>query len=95
MPSDRDDPAESPDPERAPTDARPPRSGGRDADGERERKILLTIAAVAALTFLYSVLVVQQILAWFGVVIPLLVLYLLWRFVRAHERVADALESGR
>ena len=60
---------------------------------ERERNILIAIGIVAVLTFVYSVLITQSVLAWFGIVVPLLFLYLAWRFVRAHERIADALES--
>jgi Zn-dependent protease with chaperone function len=63
------------------------------SDSPRERQVLLGIVAVALVTLLYSVLIAQQILAWFGIAIPLVFLYLLWRFVRAHERVADALEE--
>lgn len=59
----------------------------------REQKILLGIGAIAIITFLYSFLIVQQILAWFGIVIPLLFVYLVWRFVRAHERIAAAVED--
>ena len=55
---------------------------------------MLGITVVAILTLLYSVLIAQQLLAWFGIVIPLLLVYLFWRFVRAHERIADALETG-
>lgn len=58
-----------------------------------ERKILYAIGIVAVLTLLYSVLITQAILAWFSIVVPLLFLYLLWRFVRAHERIARALET--
>ncbi len=58
-----------------------------------ERYVVLAIVAVAVVTLLYSLLVAQQILAWFGIVIPLVVLYLLWRFVRAHERIAATLEE--
>lgn len=60
---------------------------------QREKRILLGIGVVSILTFLYSVMIAQQILAWFGIVIPLLLLYLFWRFVQAHERIADAMES--
>lgn len=60
---------------------------------KRERQILIAIGVVALLTLLYSVLIAGVVLQWFGVVIPLLILYLVWRFVRAHERIADALES--
>lgn len=61
---------------------------------QREQRILLSIGVVAIVTFLYSFLIVQQILAWFGIVIPLLFLYLVWRFVRAHERIAAAMEDS-
>jgi Flp pilus assembly protein TadB len=63
------------------------------SDGPSERNVLLAIAVVAVVTFLYSVVVAQQILAWFAIGIPLVLLYLFWRLVRAHERVADALEE--
>jgi len=63
------------------------------SDGPSERNVLLAIAVVAVVTFLYSVVVVQQILAWFAIAIPLVLLYLFWRLVRATERVADALEE--
>lgn len=63
------------------------------SDSPRERNVLLAIVAVAAVTLVYSVLVAQQILAWFAIAIPLVLLYLFWRFVRAHERVAAALEE--
>ena len=62
------------------------------SESPRERQVVLAIVAVALVTLLYSVLIVQQVLAWFAIVIPLVFLYLLWRFVRAHERIADALE---
>jgi len=63
------------------------------SDSPRERNVLLGIVAVAAVTLVYSVLVAQQVLAWFGIAIPLVLLYLFWRFVRAHERIAAALEE--
>jgi Flp pilus assembly protein TadB len=63
------------------------------SNGPSERNVLLAIAVVAVVTFLYSVVVVQQILAWFAIAIPLVLLYLFWRLVRATERVADALEE--
>ncbi len=63
------------------------------SDSPRERNVLLAIVAVAAITLVYSVLVAQQVLAWFAIAIPLVLLYLFWRFVRAHERIAAALEE--
>lgn len=62
-------------------------------DTPRERNVLLAIVAVAAITLVYSLLIAQQVLAWFGIAIPLVLLYLFWRFVRAHERIAAALEE--
>ena len=63
------------------------------SDSPRERQVVLAVVAVALVTLLYSVLIAQQVLAWFGIAIPLVFIYLLWRFVRAHERIADALET--
>ena len=63
------------------------------SDGSSERNVLVAIVAVALVTLVYSLVIAQQILAWFGIAIPLVLLYLVWRFVRAHERIADALEE--
>jgi type II secretory pathway component PulM len=63
------------------------------SDSPRERSVVVGIVAVALITLVYSVLIAQQILAWFGIAIPLVLLYLFWRFVRAHERIAAALED--
>ncbi len=54
--------------------------------------IVWGIIAVAILTFLYSLLLLQQVLAWFSVFFPLVGLYLFWRFVRAVERIAASME---
>ncbi|WP_181684873.1 hypothetical protein [Halorhabdus salina] len=57
---------------------------------------LLAVALVAiglALTFGYSLFVNGTILLWTWFVVPIIFLYLCWRFVRAHERIADALEG--
>lgn len=54
---------------------------------------LVAIAVLAALVLLYSVLVMQRALYAVSFVLPLFLLYLVWRFVRAHERIADALEA--
>lgn len=64
----------------------------QDMAYNREQWILLSIWVTAVLSFIYFLLIAQQILAWFAVVLPLLFLYLFWRFVRAHERIADALD---
>ena len=60
----------------------------------RDEQVLVAIGVLSLALILYSVLIVQRILAGVGVVIPLVVLYLLWRFVRAVERIADAVEDG-
>ena len=58
---------------------------------ERKRAIELVAGGIAvALLFAYSVLVIGRPLAAIGLVIPLVVLYLLWRLVRATERIATA-----
>ena len=54
----------------------------------------MAIGVLSLGLILYSVLILQRLLAGVGVVIPLVVLYLLWRFVRAVERIADAVEDG-
>lgn len=59
---------------------------------DREQQILFAIGFVALLTLVYSVLIAQALLLWIVIVIGLLFLYLVWRFVRAHERIAAALE---
>lgn len=55
---------------------------------------LVVIALLGVLVLLYGVLVMQRVLYAVSLVLPLLLLYLVWRFVRAHERIADALEAG-
>lgn len=60
---------------------------------KREKNILIAIGVVAAVTLVYSIVIAQAILQWFSIVIPLLFLYLVWRFIRAHERIAAALEA--
>ena len=44
-------------------------------------------------SFAYSALIIGRPLAAIGLVIPLVVLYLLWRLARATERIADAVED--
>ena len=60
----------------------------------RDKGVLVAIGVLSLGLILYSVLILQRLLAGVGVVIPLVVLYLLWRFVRAVERIADAVEDG-
>ncbi|WP_372912547.1 hypothetical protein [Salinigranum sp.] len=69
-------------------------STGRDDehDEERDRLPLAAIVAGGIVVLLYSVLVAGQILAPIALFAWVFVVYLLWRFVRAHERLADAAE---
>ena len=60
----------------------------------RDKGVLVAIGVLSLGLILYSVLILQRLLAGVGVVILLVVLYLLWRFVRAVERIADAVEDG-
>lgn len=64
-----------------------------DSTSLSPRALALIVIAVG-ITFLYSVFVMAAPLAWVSAVFPLLGLYLLWRFVRAHERIASAMETG-
>jgi uncharacterized membrane protein len=59
-------------------------------DNER---LLVSLAVAGIVILAYSVLVAQQLLLGASVVVWLLGLYLLWRFIRAHERIAAALEA--
>ncbi|MGM0397850.1 MAG: hypothetical protein ACQEQY_02545 [Halobacteriota archaeon] len=54
---------------------------------------LLALGLVAA-GLLYSIFVMRAPLQILSVIVPLVFLYLLWRFVRAHERIAAAMESA-
>jgi phage shock protein PspC (stress-responsive transcriptional regulator) len=59
----------------------------------RDDRLLVGIIALLAVTFAYSVVVSQTILLWAATLYPLLIVYFLWRFVRAHERIATAMEA--
>lgn len=52
--------------------------------------IVLMVLVVAVI--LYGALVIQELLAAVALVAPAVALYLLWRLVRATERLADATE---
>ena len=66
------------------------------ADGpptdDRPSYELVGIVVLALLVLVYGVVVSQDALTWVGIAVPFVALYLFWRFVRAHERIADALE---
>ncbi|MFW6003807.1 MAG: glycerol ABC transporter substrate-binding protein [Halanaeroarchaeum sp.] len=53
----------------------------------------LLVVGIVIAAFLYSVLVMRAPLQIVSIVFPLVGIYLLWRFVRAHERIAAAMES--
>jgi Ca2+/Na+ antiporter len=63
-------------------------------DETNQQLVVAFLAIGIVLTFAYSLLIAGQILLWVSIVSTLLFFYLLWRFVRAHERIADALENG-
>jgi hypothetical protein len=66
----------------------------RHGSGEpQERNLLAAFAVVAVVSLAYSILISASFLPWVYSVVPLAFLYLVWRFVRAHERIADALEA--
>ena len=63
------------------------------SDGQKRAIELVAGGIAVALLFAYSVLVIGRPLVAIGLVIPLVVLYLLWRLARATERIADAVED--
>ena len=63
------------------------------SSARRDRQVLALIGVVFVFSVVYSVLIIERLLPGLGPVIPLVVLYLLWRLVRAAERIADAVES--
>lgn len=58
-----------------------------------DRRLLVAGGVFALLALAYSVVIAGQLALWFAVVPPVVFLYLVWRFVRAHERIAAALEG--
>jgi hypothetical protein len=64
------------------------------SDPTADRRLLAAGVVVALLALAYSVVIAGQVALWFAVVPPVVFLYLLWRFVRAHERIATALEAA-
>jgi hypothetical protein len=59
---------------------------------EPDRRLLIAAIVVGVLAVLYGVLVAGQILAPIALLAWVFLVYLAWRFVRAHERIADAAE---
>ena len=56
------------------------------------RTLRIGAAVFAVLLLVYSVLIAGQLLLWVGLISPFVFLYFVWRFVRAHERIAAAQE---
>jgi heme O synthase-like polyprenyltransferase len=63
-----------------------------DRNAPRDRRLQVVAVVLGVAVLLYSVLVVQQILAAVALLLWVFVVYLAWRFVRAHERLAGAAE---
>lgn len=60
---------------------------------ERNQFVRLALGVLAVLVLLYSLLIARRFLFGVSLVAWLFVVYLFWRFVRAVERIASALES--
>ncbi|QCC51034.1 hypothetical protein [Halapricum salinum] len=60
---------------------------------DRTDRVGIAIAVAAVVVLLYSAFFAAALLLGLIVVVGLVVLYLLWRFVRAAERIATALEA--
>ena len=61
-------------------------------DGRERRLKRAAVVAVSVVVVLYGVLIAGQILLPVVLILGGFVLYLGWRFVRAHERIAAATE---
>lgn len=59
---------------------------------EQKEFVRLALGGLAVFVLLYSLLVVSRFLFGVSLVAWLFVVYLFWRFVRAVERIASALE---
>jgi protein-S-isoprenylcysteine O-methyltransferase Ste14 len=66
-------------------------------DAGRSGPIVLALGLLVVLSLSYALVLGQPVLpwvvAWTGVALSAVLLYLLWRFVRAIERIASALEG--
>lgn len=75
-------------------------SGGSSDDPVRsawskvadDRSRLLALVAVVLLVVFYGVFIQQRLLVVIWLLVSGFLVYLLWRFVRAHERIAGAAE---
>jgi hypothetical protein len=68
--------------------------GRDDADATDDRRLGWAVGAFLLLTGVYSFVVAGQVLLWFFLVLNVAVLWLLWRFVVAVERIAAAQERA-
>lgn len=59
---------------------------------ETSNRTKVAVGVVLLVGLLYSVLILGQIAAFVGPLLTAVVLWLLYRFVVAHERIADAQE---
>jgi hypothetical protein len=63
------------------------------SDETADRYWKIGIVIFGTITMAYSVLIAEALLLGVVAVLVLIVLYFSWRFVRAHERIAAALED--
>lgn len=63
-------------------------------DEPRHQLVVAVVGFGIVLSFVYSIVITAEILIWLSVVSILLLFYLLWRLVRAHEQIADALDNN-
>jgi hypothetical protein len=77
-----------------PVDDADDHDGRDDADATGDRRLGWAVGAFLLLTGVYSFVVAGQILLWFFLVLNVAVLWLLWRFVVAVERIAAAQERA-
>ena len=62
------------------------------ASNNKDPYVSTAIAILSALTILYSLIIAKRPLLGMTTVLLFVILYLFWRFVRAIESIADALE---
>jgi hypothetical protein len=67
---------------------------GDPTDAADDRRLRWAAGAFLLLTGVYSLVIAGQILLWFFLVLNVAVLWLLWRFVVAVERIAAAQERA-
>ncbi|WP_049970137.1 hypothetical protein [Haladaptatus cibarius] len=63
------------------------------SSNSKDRIFIAGLGVIALAALLYSFLIIGNILAWFGAIVPFVFLYLMWRLVLAVERIADAVEK--